>query len=121
MNRAKDERAERCKKLADLLIPPLRHVAYRHGYALGVHGMLAYDIDLIAWPWREGCVSGESLAVAFRDAVAAIVGDLGVDFIGDDGPTERPHGRLAWSIHISGGVYIDLSVMPRLLDKGDKQ
>jgi len=111
MNRAKDERAERCKKLADLLIPPLRHVSYRHGYALAVHGSLAYDIDLIACPWREGCTDATVLSQALTDTVASILGDLQVELTG---PAEKPHHRVAYSIHMAGGVYLDLSVMPRI-------
>lgn len=33
--------------------------------------------------------------------------------------SKRPHGRLAWAIHIGWHTYIDLSVMPKLYIKGD--
>jgi hypothetical protein len=30
-------------------------------------------------------------------------------------PTQKPHGRLAWSVHLGyrGNLYVDISVMPR--------
>ena len=30
-----------------------------------------------------------------------------------DLPEQKPHGRLAWSIHFDNGLYLDVSVMPR--------
>lgn len=107
MKRSADHHAARCRELADILIIPLREVARRHGYALGVHGSLSYDIDLIACPWRETCTQPENLAAAIQDAVKAIAGTSKME-----GPEQKPCGRLAWSFHMGGGPYVDLSVMP---------
>ncbi len=106
MKRSANHHAERCRELADILIVPLREVARRHGYALAVHGSLSYDIDLIACPWRDLATSPESLAEAIYKAVDAIVGTSKID-----GPEQKPYGRKAWSIHMGGGPYVDLSVM----------
>jgi len=113
MKRSADHHAERCRELADILIIPLREVARRHGYALGVHGSLSYDIDLIACPWRDGCTSQRDVAEAIRKAVEAIAGEAFL-LDGDKYPTKKPCGRLAWSFHIGAGPYVDLSVMPRI-------
>ena len=107
MKRSSDHHAERCRELAEILIVPLREVARRHGYALAVHGSLSYDIDLIACPWRDGATDQMTLATAIHDAVSAIVG-----FAKTEGPEQKPFGRLAWSILMGGGPYVDLSVMP---------
>jgi hypothetical protein len=107
MKRSANHHAERCREMAEILIVPLREVARRHGYALGVHGSLSYDIDLIACPWRDLCTSPESLADAINAAVAAIAGQSKME-----GPEQKPCGRLAWSFHMGGGPYVDLSVMP---------
>jgi len=114
MKRSANHHAERCRELADILIVPLREVARRYGYALGVHGSLSYDIDLIACPWRESCASQETVAEAIRKAVEAIVG--AAEVITDKCPEQKPHGRLAWSFHMGGGPYVDLSVMPPKLE-----
>lgn len=107
MKRSANHHAERCRELADILIVPLREVARRHGYALAVHGSLSYDIDLIACPWRDLATSPESLAEAIHKAVDAIAGTSKLT-----GPEKKPHGRQAWSMHMGGGPYVDLSVMP---------
>lgn len=107
MKRSANHHAERCRELADILIVPLREVARRHGYALAVHGSLAYDIDLIACPWHDLATNPESLAEAIHEAVRAIAGLSKLE-----GPEQKPHGRQAWSMHMGGGPYVDLSVMP---------
>lgn len=93
--------------MSGTLIAPLREVARRHGYALAVHGSLSYDIDLLAVPWHAMATSPESLADAIQAAVKAISGTSKME-----GPEKKPLGRLAWSFHMGGGPYVDLSVMP---------
>ena len=115
MKRSANHHFERCREMADILIIPLREVARRHGYALAVHGSLSYDIDLIACPWRDLATSSRSLAEAIYKAVEAINGTASIS-----GPENKPHGRVAWSIHLGGGPYIDLSVMPTSAEKEDK-
>ena len=107
MKRSSDHHAERCRELADILIAPLREVARRNGYALAVHGSLSYDIDLIACPWRELATPAEYVAKQISQAIEAIVGTTAIH-----GPEQKPFGRKAWSIHMGGGPYVDLSVMP---------
>ncbi len=107
MRRSADHHAKRCREMADILIVPLREVARRHGYALAVHGSLSYDIDLLACPWHDMATSPESLADAIQEAVKAISGTSKME-----GPEKKPFGRLAWSYHMGGGPYVDLSVMP---------
>jgi hypothetical protein len=100
------------RRLADLLIPAMRERARRLGYALAVHGSLEYDIDLVAAPWTEQAVAADELAEKLRTCCEAITGFA---WVRDDKewPERKPHGRLAWSWHMGGGPYIDLSVMPR--------
>lgn len=111
------------------LIGPIREQARELGYAVGVHGSLKRDIDLIAVPWSSDAVDPRTLAEAVRE-VAAANSVLGVAFINprfDDEyhragqPGAKPHGRLVWSFHLGGGPYIDLSVMPRRQDWEDWQ
>lgn len=102
-----------CRAKHEQLIEPLRAVARAHGYALAVHGSLARDIDVVAIPWTAEAVEAEALVAALAAEVERVNGH--VYFRGrDPNPTEKPHGRRAWSIHLGGGPYIDLSVMPRL-------
>ena len=88
--------------------------ARRLGYALAVHGSMKRDVDLIAVPWTEDAVSAGELVKAFAEMCN---GYLAQSRPGHGEryrvPTIKPHGRRAYSIHLGGGPYIDLSVMPR--------
>lgn len=109
MNRQHNHKKD-CRDKAKVLIPALRFTAKRLGYALGVHGSLEYDIDVIACPWRAEAVSTpEELKDAFVKVAEAVTG---MGFVNPKEAEAKPHGRLAWSIHTGGGPYIDLSVMP---------
>lgn len=88
-------------------LPGLTKVAHEYGYALAIHGSMSRDFDLIAVPWLEGAYTATNLADAIRMHVGGI-------FTSGD-PRTKPHGRLAWAIHIGANeLYLDLSVMPRL-------
>jgi hypothetical protein len=100
------------------LIAPIRETARRLGYAVGVHGSLRRDIDLIAVPWTAEAVSADELVAAI---VATIECVNGLAFVINDAtacpndftrrsPQPKPHGRLGWSVHLGGGPYVDLSV-----------
>lgn len=91
------------------MIPLFTAAARKVGYALGVHGSLNYDLDLVAVPWTDEAVAAEVLIVALCAAIslsehhrAAITG-----------PTGKPHGRRAWVIPLGVGLHLDVSVMPR--------
>ena len=93
------------------VLAAVRVIARAHGYAVAVHGSLSRDVDLIAVPWKD-LVSPAHVFVA--DVVKRTGGWLRSK---DACPTKKPHGRLAWSIHIIGtGTFIDLSVMPTIID-----
>ena len=108
--------AEKVRKAYRLVIDAVREAAEGCGYAIGEHGSLSRDIDLIAVPWREDAVSAAEVAEAVR-AAAEKANPLGVCFsnTADTDPRPKPHGRLCWSFHLGGGPYIDLSVMPRVV------
>jgi hypothetical protein len=46
----------------------VRYAAYRIGWAIGVHGSLVRDIDLIAVPWRDNPCTPEDLVMAIKMA-----------------------------------------------------
>lgn len=114
--------AARTKEYYELLIGPLRHVAERCGYALAVHGSLAYDIDLVAIPWRPvSPIDPASLAEHIRQTAEVIIGMAFVSEGDKNQPTKKPWGRLAWSFYLAPepGPYIDLSVIPHF-EKEDR-
>lgn len=86
-----------------------REVALELGYALAIHGSLQNDMDLIAVAWTEDAVSSKEL----RDAINKCLdrtswSDHNYTISG----TNKPHGRISYTITIHSDYYIDLSVIP---------
>lgn len=88
-----------------MILPRLKDGAARLGYAIALHGSMARDLDLVAIPWSEG-------AAAAEDVVALAVEISGGYVLGE--PGAKPHGRRAWTIALGAGLFIDLSIVPRL-------
>lgn len=105
------------------MYPALARAAMDCGYALAVHGSMARDMDLIAVAWVDDAKPVAELVEALR---AACDGWIHAPRVSRD-PTPKPHGRLAWSIHLGGvlnstegAAYIDLSIIgPRTPDTED--
>lgn len=80
-------------------------IAREKGYALALHGSMSRDLDLVAIPWADDAADARELAQAIHDSTGGVPGD--------DWGSTKLHGRLCFPIHLGGGPYIDLSVMPR--------
>lgn len=99
------------------ILPRIREAAKELGYAVAIHGTLTRDLDLLAVPWIEEAAEPVALVKRIADAVGGyIIGDR-TDELGyiSDHPTDQPHGRMSWNICWGGKVFIDLSVMPRIV------
>lgn len=92
------------------LLPQIRETARACGYAVGLHGSLERDCDLILVPWTNQPQSAEEVIEAVR---AAVHGYISQPQDEPRFPRQKPHGRLAWSIQLGAGAYLDVSVMPR--------
>ena len=99
----------KAKEDFERLIEPLRFVARQHGYALAVHGSLVRDIDVLAVAWTAEASTVFTLVGALVTEVRKR--NQGIAYVDPPVPAVRPHGRFAWSIHLGGGPYIDLSVV----------
>jgi hypothetical protein len=97
---------------AHILLPHLRSTAKRLGYALGVHGSLMRDIDIIAAPWTRDAVDACTLIEELRITVERVKGGLCLLTPDNLHGENKPHGRRAWSLHLCGGPYLDISVAP---------
>lgn len=89
------------------LIDRMRQNARRHGYALAVHGTLLRDIDLIAVPW----INRPKAASTLHKSLFRLVKVFHKDAYTANKPVIKPQGRVAWSINLGNGTYIDLSVV----------
>lgn len=106
------------------LVPSIVKVAREFGYCCAVHGSFTTDMDLLLVPWVENAADAASVVEAIRLLVGGKKGKHDVQ------PHEKPHGRLSWSFYLTeegansfgGGAnpYIDISVMPKLADKGEE-
>lgn len=83
-------------------------VARDCGYALGLHGTMTRDMDIIACPWTDDATTADRL---IREMSNATGGHY-------DKPKKNPHGRTSYALVLDNcagdAVYIDVSVMPRL-------
>lgn len=106
------------------IIPEVRKIARRCGYAIAIHGSMERDLDLIAAPWVDHALKPETLVLRIETALVKLAYRHKRSFWKMDGITaNKPHGRLAYAIpiaHLSDKfenpelrhAYIDLSVMP---------
>lgn len=78
-------------------IQKVRKIARSHGWAIGVHGSLQRDIDLIAVPWTDDAKGAWDVFEAIRDAI-------GVEHSSARGDLRKPHGRQALMIIPKGAV-----------------
>lgn len=90
------------------MIDVLRKNARNRGYALAVHGTLLRDIDLIAVPW----IAKPKAPSTLKRSLHGIINVFHPHAFSNRKPELKPQGRLAWSIHLGNGTYIDLSVVP---------
>lgn len=110
------ERAGKIAKGYVAIIGLLSDVAKQHGYAMGIHGTLGRDLDLICVPWVEDVSAPKELIKAMAILTGGYVPSQFEEAEGKlvDNPVMRPHGRQGWVITLGGGTYLDVSVMPKL-------
>ena len=84
--------------------PELRRVAAECGWALGVHGSVVHDLDLMAMPWVEKHTTADELA----EKLAAVADNYGRPYEKDD--KSKPNNRIVYTI-FAGNSYIDLNVI----------
>lgn len=93
------------------ILPDVRKAAVKSGYALGVHGSMTRDLDLIAAPWTPRAVAPVTLAWRIHDAATKRHWPKPRLFI------RKPHGRVGYVLYVGTRAYIDLSVMPQIPPK----
>lgn len=95
------------EKIYTAMLPTLREAARACGYALGLHGSMRRDLDLIAVPWTKKAVSADTLAHRLCKAACGLRHKR-YDW------EEKPNGRKATIVPVGMLTFIDLSVMPKL-------
>jgi hypothetical protein len=92
-------------------IAPIREAAKEFGYAIGVHGSLKRDYDLIAVPWTKDAIGNGDLIGALCERVTKLTGKT-LKLL--PGTVERkPNGRYACTLQFDAWLkHIDLSIAP---------
>lgn len=90
------------------LYSDFRQVAIENGYALAIHGSMQSDMDLLAVAWTEEAIPHEELVELLFNKISATIWK---EHTFKD-VTIKPHGRLAYTLHILGDWFIDLSIIP---------
>lgn len=86
------------------MYPELADFVKYYGYALGVHGSMNRDFDLICVPWRKAVTSHGTV-------VKKLIEVFALEQIGE--PEVKNHGRVAYTLAVSfGECFFDLSFMP---------
>jgi hypothetical protein len=91
-----------------VLFESFRKAALECGWALGLHGSMATDMDMMAMPWTDDAKPPEELVKAISDCIDCTIWKdrHTVAHIG------KPHGRIVYTISIYDDFYVDLSIMP---------
>lgn len=89
------------------IYPQLAEKAKDLGYALAIHGSLNRDLDIVAIPWVDNAVDPIVLIKELCD-IFHIEPNHDINK-----PEVKPHGRLAWSLPLWWGAYIDISVITK--------
>lgn len=88
----------------------LRNAAMDCGWALGLHGSLANDMDIMAMPWIEDAKSVEEMIQALSDCFT-------------DNPFKnkhivphynKPNGRVVYTMSIWADFYLDINIIQNI-------
>ena len=85
----------------------LRNAALDCGWALGLHGSLANDMDIMAMPWVEDAKPVEEMI----DAIINCFTDNPFNDISRKPYCNKPNGRVVYTIHIWKDWYLDINVI----------
>lgn len=87
----------------------LRQAAMDCGWALGLHGSLNADMDIMAMPWVEDAVPADEMISRIMDCF---------DFSDDwktyyplVDKTSKPNKRVVYTIPIHGDLYLDINII----------
>lgn len=83
----------------------LRQAALDCGWALGLHGSLASDLDIMAMPWTDNATSADELVKRLIDCFD--FSDSWKTFQVSVDKTSKPNNRVVYTIPIFADYYID--------------
>jgi hypothetical protein len=91
------------------LWPDLKNAALDCGWALGLHGSLNSDMDIMAMPWTEEAKPITELIKALEGCFTIPEGT----YFPFKRSENKPNGRVVYTLHIFSEFYIDLNVIEK--------
>lgn len=85
-----------------------RNAALDCGWALGLHGSLANDMDIMAMAWVEDAKPIEEMISALENCLTKPDERI---FKTKRDDTTKPNNRVVYTIHIFSDFYIDINVV----------
>lgn len=85
----------------------LKNAALDCGWALGLHGSLNSDMDLMAMKWTEEAKPVEELVIALERCLTppdSLIAKTKKS-------TDKPNGRIVYTIHIFADFYLDVNIV----------
>ena len=86
----------------------LRNAAMDCGWALGLHGSLNSDMDIMAMPWVEGAKSVDEM---IEHLINTCFSNNPFNDISKTPHTDKPNNRVVYTIHIYKDFYLDINVI----------
>lgn len=90
--------------------PDIKQAALDCGWALGLHGSLNSDMDIMAMPWTEEATSKEEL---INSILKCFEGNIFND-ISKIPYYNKPNNRIVYTIHIFKDYYLDINIIKGL-------
>ena len=91
----------------------LRQSAMNKGWALGLHGSLASDMDIMAMPWTVNASPVHEMLFAICDCFTDAK-DLHNSMFKT---TDKPNNRIVYTIPIWADFYLDINIIQSLQSK----
>jgi hypothetical protein len=87
-----------------------KNAALDGGWALGLHGSLNSDMDIMAMPWVENARPVDDMIKALEDCLTKPDERIFETKVSCD----KPNNRTVYTIHIYGDFYLDINVIQLL-------
>lgn len=95
----------------------LRNAAMSCGWALGLHGSLSNDMDIMAMPWTEDAKPVDDVMKALSDCF-------------EENPFKdmhaipyfnKPNGRVVYTMQIWDDFYLDINIIQQAIQAGEQE
>ena len=84
-----------------------RRAALDCGWALGLHGSLSSDMDIMAMPWTDDAKSVDEMIEALERCLTKPDEQI----LKKEKSTDKPNNRAVYTIHIFSDFYLDINTI----------